>query len=774
MSLKTRLLVVMISLTVASILVMATVSVNIAVNESRHALKEAAKEKLVSQNVQTKEALDAYISGIASQIRAKSYNLTMVNAATDFIAAFNKYASQRMPLQTDEQQLLNEYYKKSFATRFNELNTRALLEPEKLFDPLSLTSRQLQYDFIAGSAFPLGEKDKLHDLTNSTDYAKAHSKYHSTLRQFLNEFGYYDIFIADIKTGNIVYSVFKELDFATSIETGPYSATGIGEVFDKARKLDSSNDVVFSEFSPYLPSYMALAGFAASPIKDETGRNIAVLIFQMPMEHINSLLTHQQKWQDKGFGISGETYLVSPKGVLMSESRFFLEDSESYLAVIEEKYPAEAKEITSRRTSVGLQPVETEASQQALEGKAGFLEINDYRDVPVFSSYSPVEIGDYTYALMAEADVEESLHAAVQVGKRLMLSAVVEFLLITTAAVGVAIWFAKKIIRPLTALGQSCDALAQGEGDLTVSIPLSKIPEIDRISVGFNIFIGQIRDIVASTKEDAATLASAAEQLSVTTEQGANLSERQRDQTHSVATAMEQLTASINDIAQASLTTKDKGIEAEASLKENVERVNLAAKNISLLVGLIRDSSGIIASLKSEVNQITVALNTITGIADQTNLLALNAAIEAARAGDAGRGFSVVADEVRALATQSQQSAVEIARIMETMNNTSDKSVCAMEQAERAADGGIHLVELVTKAMNELSSNINVLLSMSESVAAATEQQNMTSLQVSQSVEYISSMSVEAEQGSRQAREAASELAEMASRTQQLVSRFKV
>jgi len=152
------------------------------------------------------------------------------------------------------------------------------------------------------------------------------------------------------------------------------------------------------------------------------------------------------------------------------------------------------------------------------------------------------------------------------------------------------------------------------------------------------------------------------------------------------------------------------------------------AANIKLLVTLIDDSGKVIISLKDEVNQITTVLNVITSIADQTNLLALNAVIEVARAGEAGRGFSVVADEVRALATRSQESTVEISKLVEVMNQSATKSFHSMERATAAADGGIHLVDLVTVAMNELSDNIKQVLQLTES--AATEKQDQASSSV--------------------------------------------
>jgi methyl-accepting chemotaxis protein len=215
-------------------------------------------------------------------------------------------------------------------------------------------------------------------------------------------------------------------------------------------------------------------------------------------------------------------------------------------------------------------------------------------------------------------------------------------------------------------------------------------------------------------------------------------------------------------------------MEAQLSLKENMKRADLAAQNIRLLVHLISDSGKIIMGLKNEVNQITTVLNVITNIADQTNLLALNAAIESARAGEAGRGFSVVADEVRALATRSQQSTVEISKLVEVMNQSATKSVDSIELATVAAKDGIHLVDLVTVAMDELSANLQQVLLLTETVAAATEEQDQTSRSVVMSVKSISELASDVEEGSKQTSAAAESLAEIAARTHELVDRFKV
>ncbi|WP_414830319.1 methyl-accepting chemotaxis protein [Alteromonas sp. H39] len=773
MTLKNRLLLAIIPMVAISVIIVAGVSYRVGVGESTTALEAASLDKLTIENVQTREAITEYIDFISSQVSNLSSSSLIKNAADAFIPAFTVYESQRASLTTKQQQALTRYYSEDFASLYKKRNVQAHRDPSALLSPLSSTSKQLQYDFIAGSEFPIGNKDKLTDLPNQTDYAVAHRRYHGEIRDFLNQFGYYDIFIADIDTGNIVYSVFKELDFATSLKTGPYAGTGIGQAFKAAAALKDPNAVAASTLDTYVPSYNAMAGFLASPI-EINGKREAVLIFQMPLDKISRILTHNNEWKARGFGDSGETYLVSPEGFLVNESRFFVEDKNGYFSALSKKYPDVVDVIRDADTSVGIQPVKSEAARKALAGESGFMELKDYRDISVYSYYAPVEIGDYTYALLAEIDVDEALEPAKKLGQKLLVSTLIETSVVVIVAVFIALWLARRLVRPLERVGDACADLAHGDGNLTVQLETSRIPEINRIILPLNQFMAQVREIVSTVKDNADSLASASEELSAITEQSTKTTSQQRDETHIAASAVEELSASIEDVARSTVDTRDSGLKALSSLKENMERADLAAKNIKLLVHLIRDSSEVIGSLKDEVNQITAVLNVITSIADQTNLLALNAAIEAARAGEAGRGFSVVADEVRALATRSQENTVEIGNIVGKMTASSEKSVVAMEKAATAADGGIHLVDLVTTAMNELSETIVRVQELADTVAAAAEEQHVTSRSVSENVTRISEMSSDIDLGARHSSESAAELAKIAAQTKDLVARFKV
>nr|WP_252728391.1 methyl-accepting chemotaxis protein [Alteromonas sp. C1M14] len=770
---KKRLIIAFVSLVSIAVLLMAGLSLYVSVTSASDALETSAKDKLRLQAVQSKQAIQDYLSFNEKQIRNFSSSSLIVEATKRFVPAYKKYALEREAYSPSQDNLLSSYYSNEFAQRYQERNVDALAQPTSLIQPLPLHAKQLQHDFIANSRFPIGQKDALVDLNNKTTYATVHSQYHEEIRRFLNEFGYYDIFIADVTTGNIVYSVYKELDFATSLIDGPYANTEIGKAFSLSKSATDNNLVAVSKIAKYLPSYDALAGFLSSPITDENGTVIGILIFQIPIDKIGSILTHNQNWSENGFGASGETFLVSPDKLLVTESRFFLENQTDYINALEVQQPSVAGRIKDAGTAVGIQPVKTSSVNLALEGKEGFTTLEDYRGVQVFSSYIPLNIGDYTYAILAEIDVDEALSPVFVLRSTLMLSTLVEALIILCIAIALALWLAKVLIKPLLLFGKACNELSSGNGDLTIRLTPSSIPEIDNIILPFNTFIEQVQKIVRSIKDNAQRLSHAAEELSSVMEQSNKSVTEQKQETLMVASSVEELSMTIADVSRSTVETRDASDNASDSLKENMERATLAADNIKLLVKLLGDSKDVISSLQNEVSLINSLLSDITSIADQTNLLALNAAIEAARAGEAGRGFSVVADEVRTLANRSQKSTVEISQIVERMNNASSLSVKEMDKASTAADGGIHLVNLVTTAMNELSQIIINVKNMTDSVASATEQQDATSDSVSENVNTIAAQSEEISHGVKIATESAQNLSIIAKETNTLVSSFK-
>ena len=237
---------------------------------------------------------------------------------------------------------------------------------DAILNSLDADSIALQHQYISANPNPLGEKDSLIAANDQSEYSALHAKYHPHIRDFLQKFEFYDIFLVDPDTGDIVYSVFKELDYSTSLIDGPYANTGIGEAFKKANASGEVSSVALTDFAPYTPSYEDPAAFIASPIY-ENGVKLGVLIFQMPIDRINNIMTYNQSWKDQGMGDSGETYLVGADTNMRSLGRFIVDDKQGYLDVLKSTGTDSSLVdlIALKDTTIGLQAVHSPGSEKA-------------------------------------------------------------------------------------------------------------------------------------------------------------------------------------------------------------------------------------------------------------------------------------------------------------------------------------------------------------------------------------------------------------------------
>ena len=347
---------------------------------------------------------------------------------------------------------------------------------------------------------------------------------------------------------------------------------------------------------------------------------------------------------------------------------------------------------------------------------------------------------------------------------------VVGFLLAIVIAMVIII----SIKRPLAVMLERFTDIAQGEGDLTKRLDDSGGDEIAAASRMFNQFIDKLRGIISQVAGTSTQVAAAAGQLNATAERIATGAEEVAAQAGTVATAGEEMAATSGDIAQNCQMAVEGVMQAARSAENGSLVVEQTIVVMNQIAERVTESAKTVESLGARSDQIGAIIGTIEDIADQTNLLALNAAIEAARAGEQGRGFAVVADEVRALAERTTRATREIGEMIKAIQNETRGAVATMEQGVRQVENGTNEAAKSGAALREILEQVNSVAMQVNQIATAAEEQTATTSEISNNMQQITEVVQDTASGAHQSATAASQLNGNAEELQRLVSQFKL
>lgn len=332
----------------------------------------------------------------------------------------------------------------------------------------------------------------------------------------------------------------------------------------------------------------------------------------------------------------------------------------------------------------------------------------------------------------------------------------------------------RSIMQPLKKFDESISAFATGEADLTARMETFNAPEFARLSESFNAFVASLQSIIRSVSEVGQQVVDETNSMSNRAAQVDELATGQREETEQVATAMTELTTTASEISNNASQAAQSAKEADDNAKDAQDIVNSAAKSVEALANEVSQASSVISHLEGNVKNIAVSLGVIQDIAEQTNLLALNAAIEAARAGEQGRGFAVVADEVRKLASRTQESTGEIHQMIEQLKSASDAAVKAMDSSQTLSHSTVEEANSATQALVKIQESIGTIMDMNALIATATEEQSIVGQEISQRVVVISDQSYQSADLANENRSGSQELNQRATQLYELVDRFTV
>jgi len=781
MTLKTRILSAIIGVGVLPLVIASSINFFLTSTEVETALKEENYARLTAMREEKAEAISIYIDGLDKLMHtlARSQSITGATRLMDreFRASFERAQTFETPYNEAG---LENYFANEFGQLYRQTNgEQSARFGENIFQQLDDAARFFQSRYIADNPNATGKKDELLSVEEAAlvpnGYDSLHALYHTELRYIQREYGFYDLFLIN-NDGRVIYSVFKETDYATSLTQGPFAQSGLAASWREVQGAEPGT-IRMTDFSPYAPSYEAPASFLSTPVFD--GENqVGTLVIQLPVALFTEIMTSKQSWKTAGMGDTGQVYLVGPDKTVRTETRLFLENPQKFEQDIlnyGENAPEQIEQILNRKSTVGLLRLYEESVDKALNGETGVMEGTNYLGHNSLMAFAPLNIEGMRWAIIAEIDTEEAFKALSEVQSSMLIVSVSVLLAMILFAVLFGLYMSSRLINPIKGLVNALNDIAQGDGDLTVQLDSAKRrDEIGELSSAFNTFVSKIRMVVSDVAVSATQLKGVSDEFARATEEGRHHISRQREMAQSIASAVTEFAASIDEVARTSNETLVTMNQANDVSQAGSGLALRSRDEIERLAEGTRQSSEAISQLSGEIDQIKEVLNVINDIAEQTSLLALNAAIEAARAGEQGRGFAVVADEVRQLSSRTQEATVNIAQKIETLRSAADETVHRVQRSLEAAQSGIELSNQTNDGLHEISDLVGEVNGMQSQVASAVTEQQAVVKDIETSILDIDNLSEVTFNESNRTQARAAELLQMAQSLQQLVGRFKV
>lgn len=340
--------------------------------------------------------------------------------------------------------------------------------------------------------------------------------------------------------------------------------------------------------------------------------------------------------------------------------------------------------------------------------------------------------------------------------------------------IAAAILIVMVVVKPIKQAVEAMRDIAQGDGDLTRRLKVQGRDEIAQLASAFNNFAEKIHAVVSKVISATTSLSGAASELSAITAQSSEGVTRQQMETEQVATAMNEMASTVQEVANHAEQAAKAANDANDHSQKGNTIVSNSVSAIGDLANEITNASSVIAQLEKDSQDIGSVLDVIRGIAEQTNLLALNAAIEAARAGEQGRGFAVVADEVRTLASRTQESTEEIQHMIEKLQHGAHNAVDAMHSSQTRATDTVEHSSLAGEALNSITQSVDSITSMNLQIASAAEEQSHVAEEINQNVVRITDIAQETSGSMQQIAASSDELAELSISLDKLMGSFKV
>ncbi|TXZ74506.1 methyl-accepting chemotaxis protein [Vibrio mimicus] len=419
------------------------------------------------------------------------------------------------------------------------------------------------------------------------------------------------------------------------------------------------------------------------------------------------------------------------------------------------------KPVTTLSSALDIRTIERVANQ----GELIALNLNDIKKYFFFAA---VPDTPWYFAIQMDSNVEYAAHSELITG--LMITA----LLITLVVVVIVSWLVSFLFRDLGRVSKALEEIASGDADLTQRLEPRNDDEVGQLASNFNTFVSNMHTMVLKLSQVSTALSQQAKVTATQAEERSSRIRLQQDEINMVATAINEMAAATQEIAGNADHTAQNSGEAVTACVHGSGQVAQTQRSIQSLAEEVQVATEVIQELEAHGHQISTILSTIQNIAEQTNLLALNAAIEAARAGEQGRGFAVVADEVRVLSQRTHASTKEIQQMIETLQATTGKAVGIMDDSRRLADTSVDDANAASVSLEQIHKTVERISDMATQIASAAEEQASVTSEITRNTVGIRDVSNDLAQEAHSAAEQAAELSELSHELEQEIRRFKL
>jgi methyl-accepting chemotaxis protein len=782
-SIRGRLIVGTAALALIPLILLAGVLGYYASRQSATALQQRAYDQMASIRAGKQEEIKAYFSNVSNLMRTVA-NTTEVRQALQDGAATQPQMAGGIDMDVARAALV-DYYQNDFSRQYSIRNPGQRADISGFVEKLPSQTVAAQYAYIANNPNPLGKKGDLDRASGDSAYNTVHARIHGYARRTVQDYGLYDFFLVDAQTGVVVYTYFKELDFATSLRDGPWAQSGLGQAYAKAMAAKTASEVSITDYAPYRPSYDDQASFVSTPIADEAGKVVGVFIVQLPIDRVNQIMTFENKWKEVGLGESGETYLVGPDKNPRSISRFMQENSTGFVQMMRGLKAPQNKlaAMDSRDSNIGLMTVDTAGVRNALGGQTGTSVYPDYRNIEVLGSYAPIDILGLRWVILSEIDASESNAPVTALQRGITIVGLGSLVLMGLIALFAALRLARSINVPL---GQVQDTVLKvGAGDLDARTGLQSNDEIGQLAKAFdgllddkvaelaraqqeneqlnnsvieimtsvaqlaqrdlNVKVPVSEDVTGAVSDainmmttstaralrDVNTISAQVSESTGKVKQRADNVLKLADEASNQANAASaELSTTANALRQIGEQAQGAGRDAERALittNEAMSVVRATVEGITNSRDQIRETEKRVKRLAERSQEISSAVNIIGQIAERTSVLALNASMQAVAAGEAGRGFAVVADEVKRLAENAREATQQIAGLVSAIQSDTTETLQAMNGTITQVVDITRLADKAGVQMNDTREATEALVNSVRTISQATQTQGEAS-----------------------------------------------